>query len=214
MRWIAAIVRMARQSAIIKKLSSVEALCSASMICSDKTGTLTRSEMTIERVMTASGSSCISGTGYAPEGQVEHEGAALTGGPVHQEHVAVLSGGSLAGNAELRPEAGGEWRIEGDPTEAAFVVTQRKFGIAERRKRRFERLGEIPFTSEQKMMSTTECDHENGDAVLVLRVPRNSSWARAASWSCHCWQRRSWGSIWSLTPARRWRSASIHRAAM
>jgi magnesium-transporting ATPase (P-type) len=160
--------RMVRQNAIVKKLSSVETLGSASVICSDKTGTLTRSEMTIERVMTASGSSRITGTGYAPDGQVEHEGVALTRGPVHQEHVAVLSGGSLAGNAELRQEPGGEWRIEGDPTEAAFLVAERKFGITERRKRRFERLGEIPFTSERKMMSTIECDHENGDAVLVI----------------------------------------------
>jgi P-type Ca2+ transporter type 2C len=160
--------RMARQNAIVKKLSSVETLGSASVICSDKTGTLTRSEMTIERVMTASGSSRITGTGYAPDGQVEHEGAALTSGPVHQEHVAVLSGGSLAGNAELRQEPGGEWRIEGDPTEAAFLVAERKFGITERRQRRFERLREIPFTSERKMMSTIECDHENGDAVLVI----------------------------------------------
>jgi P-type Ca2+ transporter type 2C len=160
--------RMARQNAIVKKLSSVETLGSASVICSDKTGTLTRSEMTIERVMTASGSSRITGTGYAPDGQVEHEGAALTGGPVHQEHVAVLSGGSLAGNADLRQEPGGEWRIEGDPTEAAFLVAERKFGVTERRKRRFERLGEIPFTSERKMMSTLECDHENGDAVLLI----------------------------------------------
>ena len=160
--------RMAGQNAIVKNLSSVETLGCASVICSDKTGTLTRSEMTIERVVTASGSSRITGTGYAPDGQVEHEGAALTTGPVHQEHVAMLSGGSLAGNAALHLEPGGEWRIEGDPTEAAFLVAEHKFGIAERRKQRFERLGEIPFTSERKMMSTIERDHENGDAVLVI----------------------------------------------
>ena len=160
--------RMARQNAIVKKLSSVETLGSASVICSDKTGTLTRSEMTIERVVTASGSSRITGTGYAPDGQVEHEGAPLTAGPVHQEHVVVLSGGSLAGNAELQQQTGGGWKIEGDPTEAAFLVAERKFGITERRQRRFERLGEVPFTSERKMMSTIECDHENGDAVLVI----------------------------------------------
>ena len=153
---------------VIEVLLVGVSLAVAAVICSDKTGTLTRSEMTIERVMTASGSSRITGTGYAPDGQVEHEGAALTSGPVHQEHVAVLSGGSLAGNAELRQTAGGEWRIEGDPTEAAFLVAERKFGMTERRKRRFERVGEIPFTSERKMMSTIECDHENGDAVLVI----------------------------------------------
>ena len=160
--------RMARQSAIVKKLSSVETLGAASVICSDKTGTLTRSEMTIERVMTASGDSRITGTGYAPEGRVEHDGGALTSGPVHQEHVAMLSGGSLAGNAELRREPDGQWHIEGDPTEAAFLVAEHKFGITERRKRRFARIGEVPFTSERKMMSTIELDHENGDSAVVI----------------------------------------------
>ena len=66
--------RMAKRNAIVKKLSSVETLGSASVICSDKTGTLTRSEMTIERVMTASGGTRVTGVGYAPEGRVEHEG--------------------------------------------------------------------------------------------------------------------------------------------
>ena len=160
--------RMARQNAIVKKLSSVETLGSASVICSDKTGTLTRSEMTIERVMTASGSSRITGTGYAPEGQVEHEGRALTSGPMYHEHVAMLSGGSLAGNAELRREPDGRWHIQGDPTEAAFLVAEHKFGITERRKRRFARIGEVPFTSERKMMSTIELDHENDDTALVI----------------------------------------------
>ncbi len=69
--------RMAKHNAIVKKLSSVETLGSASVIASDKTGTLTRAEMTIERVMTASGGTHVTGVGYAPQGQVEHEGAKL-----------------------------------------------------------------------------------------------------------------------------------------
>ena len=136
--------RMAKHHAIVKNLSSVETLGSASVICSDKTGTLTRSEMTIERVMTASGDVHISGVGYAPEGKVEHEGAALVAGPVHDETLAVLSGGSLAGNADLRHAAGGEWDILGDPTEAAFLVSKRK------------------------LMTTVERDHENGDALVAI----------------------------------------------
>ena len=146
--------RMAKHNAIVKNLSSVETLGSASVICSDKTGTLTRSEMTIERVMTASGGTRITGVGYAPQGQVEHEGAKLTTGSLQAENIVVLSGGSLASNAELRQAAGGEWEIHGDPTEAAFLVAERKLGVTERRERRFERIGEIPFTSERKMMST------------------------------------------------------------
>ncbi|WP_049764072.1 cation-translocating P-type ATPase [Polaromonas sp. JS666] len=163
--------RMARHNAIIKNLSSVETLGCASVICSDKTGTLTRSEMTIERVMTASGETRITGVGYAPHGQVEHEGARLGAGALHAEHVVVLSGGSLAGNADLRQSEDGAWEIHGDPTEAAFLVAERKLGHAEmreRRERRFERIGDIPFTSERKMMSTIALDHEHGDAVVVV----------------------------------------------
>ena len=160
--------RMARHNAIVKKLSSVETLGSASVIASDKTGTLTRAEMTIERIITASGDTRITGVGYAPEGQVEHEGAALAAGPLHAENVVMLSGGSLAGNADLRQEEDAAWQIQGDPTEAAFLVAERKLGVTARRERRFERIGEIPFTSERKMMSTIERDHEHDDAVVVI----------------------------------------------
>ncbi|MEO8804669.1 MAG: cation-translocating P-type ATPase [Burkholderiaceae bacterium] len=160
--------RMARHHAIVKNLSSVETLGSASVICSDKTGTLTRSQMTIERVMTASGSTRVTGVGYAPEGRVVHEGETLANGPLHAEQRVVLSGGSLAGNAALRQSASGEWTIHGDPTEAAFLVAERKLGATERREKRFERIGEIPFTSERKMMSTIERDHEHGGEIVLI----------------------------------------------
>jgi len=160
--------RMAKHKAIVKKLSSAETLGSASVIASDKTGTLTRAEMTIVQVMTASGGTIVTGVGYAPEGQVEHEGVKLEGGPLQAEQLVVPSGGSMAGNADLRQGAGGEWEIHGDPTEAAFLVAERKLGVTERRERRFTRVGEIPFTSERKMMSTINIDHEHGDEVVVI----------------------------------------------
>ncbi len=163
--------RMAKHHAIVKNLSSVETLGSASVICSDKTGTLTRSEMTIQRVMTASGDTHISGVGYAPEGKVEHDGAELPAGPLHDETRVVLSGGSLAGNADLRQAEGGAWEIHGDPTEAAFLVAERKLGagtVTARRARRFERVSEIPFTSERKLMTTIERDHEHGDELVAI----------------------------------------------
>ena len=160
--------RMAKHNAIVKQLSSVETLGSASVIASDKTGTLTRSEMTIERVMTASGETRVTGVGYSPEGNVTRAGAELVAGPLRDENVVVLSGGSLAGNADLRQGANGGWEIHGDPTEAAFLVAERKLGVDERRRRRFERIGEIPFTSERKMMSTIELDHEHDEQVVVI----------------------------------------------
>jgi len=160
--------RMAARNAIVKSLAAVETLGSASVICSDKTGTLTRSEMTIERIVTASGTTLVTGVGYAPNGRVEHDGHTLTGGPVHAEQVVLLGGGSLAGNAELQQAPDGEWAIQGDPTEAAFLVAERKLGIEQRRLQRFERVRDFPFTSERKMMSTIALDHEHGGASVLI----------------------------------------------
>lgn len=162
--------RMAARNAIVKRLSSVETLGSASVICSDKTGTLTRSEMTIQQVMTASGTSRVTGVGYAPEGRVEHQGLPLADGPVLQEHIVVLGGGTLASNADLYAGEDGRWQVQGDPTEVAFLVAERKLGTAERRRARFERIVEIPFTSERKLMSSIERDSERGgERVLVTK---------------------------------------------
>ncbi len=160
--------RMAKRHAIVKKLASVETLGSASVIATDKTGTLTRAEMTIVRVVTASGTSDITGVGYAPVGQVQQAGVALQPGPQYQENLALLSGGSLAGNAALQQTESGGWEIQGDPTEAAFLVAEHKLGVTANRKRRFTRIGQIPFTSDRKMMSTIETDHGRDDAPVVI----------------------------------------------
>ncbi|MDB5797170.1 MAG: ATPase, type [Paucimonas sp.] len=160
--------RMARHNAVVKRLSSVETLGSATVIASDKTGTLTRSEMTIVRVMTLSGATHVTGVGYAPHGQIQLDGVTLAEGPLHAENIVVLCGGSLASNADLRKKEDGQWEIQGDPTEAAFLVAERKLGAAERRMKRFTRLSEVPFTSERKMMSTIETDHEHDDEVVVI----------------------------------------------
>jgi magnesium-transporting ATPase (P-type) len=172
--------RMARHHAIVKKLASVETLGSASVIASDKTGTLTRGEMTVQRVMTASGRSDITGVGYAPEGHAEAGGSELPDGPLRTELQAVLRGGSLAGNAQLQQDDSGTWVIQGDPTEAAFLVAERKQGMpgdmkgpgkskaSPEAKDRFERIGEIPFTSQRKMMSVLVVDHGNDDAHVLF----------------------------------------------
>jgi len=170
--------RMARHKAIVKKLASVETLGSASVIASDKTGTLTRGEMTVQRVMTASGRSDITGVGYAPDGRAEQAGVAMPEeGPLRDELRAVLRGGSLAGNAQLRQSESGAWAIQGDPTEAAFLVAERKCGkpgpqdtgpSAKDGEKRFERIGEIPFTSQRKLMSVLVVDHARERAHVLI----------------------------------------------
>ena len=162
--------RMAKRNAIVKDLSSVETLGSASVICSDKTGTLTRSEMTIRRIMTASGGARVTGAGYVPQGEVELPADAEAAAPLRAEQIVVLSGGSLASNAELRETEPGKWEIQGDPTEAAFLVAERKLGATARRLQRFERVRELPFTSERKMMSTIVIDGErDGELMLISK---------------------------------------------
>jgi Ca2+-transporting ATPase len=194
--------RMAKRNAIVKKLSSVETLGSASVICSDKTGTLTRSEMTIQRVITASGSSRVSGVGYAPEGRIEHADGDAVSGTQFAEDIVVLSGGSLAGNAALRQTAEGVWEVHGDPTEAAFLVAERKLGVTERRRQRFQRLAEIPFTSERKMMSSIEVDREHGDERVIVTKGAPDVLLK------HCTRLRSGMSVVPLDSASRQRLLS------
>jgi len=160
--------RMARRRAIVKRLSSVETLGSASVIGSDKTGTLTRNEMTIERIVTPSAEITVTGSGYRPEGELRRDGAPLDDPLLLDEVAAVLAGGCLANDAVLRHE-GDTWTIQGDPTEAAFLVAEAKVaGLQERRRARFERVGEIPFTSERKLMTTLQADADRGGAIAVV----------------------------------------------
>ncbi len=164
--------RMAREKAIVKKLSSVETLGSTSVIGTDKTGTLTRNEMTIQRIVTRSGEVEISGIGYRPEGEVTAAGRPLERGRLRTEVLAVLGAGSLANDA-LLTEEDGDWTIRGDPTEVAFLVAERKLGTSDRRAARFTRRGEIPFSSERKLMSTIEADaaHEGKLVVMTKGAP-------------------------------------------
>jgi len=159
--------RMARRNAVVKTLSSVETLGAASVICTDKTGTLTTNEMTITRVVTASGVVELSGAGYTPEGRATSQGYELESGPLRDEARLVLAAGSLANNAQLS-ERDGTWAVEGDPTEAAFLVASRKLDGATEAVARWDRVAEVPFSSERKMMSTAHRD-ERGDLVVLSK---------------------------------------------
>ncbi|MBQ0895514.1 cation-translocating P-type ATPase [Micromonospora sp. U56] len=160
--------RMAKHRAIIKNLSSVETLGSASVICSDKTGTLTQNQMTVRRVVTASGEAELTGTGYTPEGEV-----AVDGRPLQDEHLLdelrlVLAGGSLANDAAITSQDGA-WAVRGDPTDVAFLVAERKVpDLSTVRSRRFHRIAEVPFSSERKLMSSIEADAERDGRLTVV----------------------------------------------
>ncbi|PUB25959.1 calcium-translocating P-type ATPase/potassium/sodium efflux P-type ATPase,TIGR01523 [Promicromonospora sp. AC04] len=165
---------MARRNAVVKKLHSAETLGSASVIASDKTGTLTKNEMTIQRVVTASGEVTLTGVGYRPDGEARtgaDDGGA--GQPVTDERLVrevamVLGGGSLANDAQL-VEHHGEWAVQGDPTEAAFLVAAHKLTGTVDRVAGFERRGEVPFTSERKMMSALVDPPGDGAWALVTK---------------------------------------------
>jgi magnesium-transporting ATPase (P-type) len=160
---------MARRNAVMKNLHSVETLGSASVICSDKTGTLTRNEMTLRKVVTPSGSVELTGVGYRPEGgvMVEPDGGASRD-EVLLEASGVVVAGSLANNAQL-VEDGGEWRIQGDPTEAAFLLGLGKLAGAAAQVARYERVAEVPFTSQRKLMSVLGRDVEADEHRLFVK---------------------------------------------
>ncbi|HET6850494.1 MAG TPA: cation-transporting P-type ATPase, partial [Gaiellales bacterium] len=189
--------RMARRRAIVKKLSSVETLGSASVICSDKTGTLTKGEMTIQKIVTGSGEVEVTGSGYQPDGELLVAGRPLADPGLLAEVQAVLTAGSLSNDAVLRQEDGA-WTIQGDPTEAAFLVAEAKIeGLGEERSARFKRVGEVPFSSERKLMSTLQTDlvGELGIAVVTKGAPDVLL--------DRCTEERIHGEIRRLTEARR-----------
>ncbi len=159
--------RMAKRKAIVRHLAAVETLGSASIIASDKTGTLTKNEMTVRAVVTASGTVRFSGTGYAPQGEIHREGGGAIDGALRIELERALTVADRANNAAVA-ERDGRWSVQGDPTEGALIVAARKAGLHDDAlATRFERVGEVPFSSERKLMSTIHTDAEQA-RVLVF----------------------------------------------
>ena len=161
--------RMARRNVIVRKLSAVETLGSTTVICSDKTGTLTRNEMTVRSVVTASGRAELTGIGYAPEGELLHDGQALSDDGLRDEVRKTLRAADLANNAHLIEEQG-SWVIQGDPTEGALLVAARKVGLSDAELgERFPRVGELPFSSERKLMSTAHADQQKERVMIFAK---------------------------------------------
>ena len=161
--------RMAKRNAIVRHLSAVETLGSASIIASDKTGTLTKNEMTVRSVMTASGRVDFGGTGYTPEGEVRVAGGTELNETLKFELQRALAVADRANNAVLS-EKDGRWTIQGDPTEGALIVAARKAGLKEGvLQNRLKRVGEVPFSSERKLMSTVHFDSEQNRLLVFTK---------------------------------------------
>ncbi len=150
--------RMAKRHALIKRLSAVETLGSTTVICTDKTGTLTQNEMTVCALWLGGQRLSVTGIGYEPVGEILDEAGHAIPTPAHGDLYSLLVVGGLCNNARLLPPdaTSARWRALGDPTEAALRVVALKAGIdlQEEEARNVARLRELPFESRRKRMTT------------------------------------------------------------
>ena len=158
---------MARRNAIVRRLPAIETLGSVSVICSDKTGTLTRNEMTVVSITIAKRQFSVTGVGYAPHGDVSLEGREVAAEelPLLRE---VTRAALLCNEASLH-EVNGQWTIEGDPMEGALVAVACKVGLdrgAEAKS--FQRSDVIPFDAEHRFMAVLHHSH-TGDGVIYVK---------------------------------------------
>ncbi|MBS7619975.1 calcium-translocating P-type ATPase, SERCA-type [Candidatus Bathyarchaeota archaeon] len=162
--------RMAKQKSIIRKLASVETLGSTTVICSDKTGTLTKNEMTVSKIYANRKEITVTGSGYMPEGVFLNQGMELN--PIEDGQLKLLlSIGALCNDAHLHEE-NNNWSIFGDPTEGALLVVAAKAGLwSEDLLKEYPRIHEIPFDSSRKMMSSIHKTPEGDNVAYVKGAP-------------------------------------------
>ena len=162
--------RMARRNAIIRKMPAVETLGALTTICADKTGTLTRNEMTAKTVRTAAIEVEIEGVGYAPEGDLTIDGENADPAE-HPDLLEMLRVGLLCNDAAVTEQDDG-WQAAGDPMEAALIVLARKAGLdPEAQAEDHPRTDEIPFASERRYMATLHRDRDGRHFVYVKGAP-------------------------------------------
>ncbi|MFA7454471.1 MAG: HAD-IC family P-type ATPase [Desulfobulbaceae bacterium] len=158
------VARMARQNAIVRKLPAVETLGSTTVIGSDKTGTLTRNEMTVKLVYDGARVHEITGSGYEPKGEIIHEGRSISLKDF-PELEQVLRIGLLCNESELYEEEG-HHKVDGDPTEGALIVSALKGGFGpEEEKKKYPQLALVPFESERGYMATL---HKRGGRKVIF----------------------------------------------
>jgi magnesium-transporting ATPase (P-type) len=164
------VTRMAHRHAIIRRLPAVETLGAVSVICTDKTGTLTKNEMTVQTILCADETFEVSGSGYAPEGGFSRAGEQVD--PEHQPRLQELAHAALLCNdAELR-ETGDGWQLTGDPTEGALLTLALKAGLDLRQAREaLPRTDVIPFESEHRFMATLHHDHAGHGSLYLKGAP-------------------------------------------
>jgi magnesium-transporting ATPase (P-type) len=158
--------RMARRRAITRKLTAVETLGSVTVICSDKTGTLTRNEMTVRHVVTRAGCYDVSGAGYAPNGTITLDGA-LVSLPEHLHLQALIEVVAVANDAQV-VEEDGQWKVAGEPTEGALRTLAHKAGFDTDG---HERHASIPFESANKFMATLNTTPSGQRRILLKGAP-------------------------------------------
>jgi Ca2+-transporting ATPase len=164
---------MVKRHALVRRLPAVETLGSVSVICSDKTGTLTKDEMTVRGIFVAGRLLEVSGAGYEPKGAFTHAGSLVEPSELLLE---LLRAAALASDAHIVFNPGeGRWRLKGDPTEGALLVAAAKAGLKKNDlEAQFPRVNEIPFTSERKRMttlhstSTGETAYSKGAPEIIL----------------------------------------------
>ncbi len=145
--------RMARRKAIIRSLPAVETLGSTTVICSDKTGTLTRNQMTVQEIHTLGGAYAVTGVGYQPAGEIHPKGSA-DGNPAEDAALLeTLKAGLLCNDSQL-VESEGVWSVQGDPTEGALIASAGKGGLSTDLSAYPARLDAIPFDSQHQYMAT------------------------------------------------------------
>jgi magnesium-transporting ATPase (P-type) len=163
--------RMARRKAVIRHLPAVETLGSVTVICSDKTGTLTRNEMTVGRLLTAEHTFEITGTGYNPSGEIRIDGVATAPG-AYPIVIDAARASLLCNDADFSAADGEEWKLEGDPTEGAMLVLAAKAGLdRDETLEAWPRLDEIPFESENRFMATLHRHDGDGRRIFVKGAP-------------------------------------------
>lgn len=164
----AAARKMVSKNALVKRLSSVETLGSTTIICTDKTGTLTKNEMTVRKIWIPDELIDVTGTGYAPEGKFLHKGNEISYDEM-KELKLLMRTAAFCNDAKLiEPREDGEkWKILGDPTEASLLVAAYKSGLnLEEELERIPRITEIPFDSKRKSMSSIHQKEEKKVAYI------------------------------------------------